>query len=130
MITKTFHSNHVLIGFFFSPATGNGGVSSRLSYVLLATDSISDRCPSRLPRGRGQKTADAGTSDMRPTTLHCNWSVIQTTQQGAQARAARVSVCTHYLREAVCYGLERDQVGSDWRRKWMKKKRKEIINNH
>lgn len=74
-------------------------------------------------------TADAGTSDTRVSAAHCNCSVIQSAQRGARARsaAAPVLVCTHYLRDAVCYGLEQDQVGSDWRKKCVKKRTEEIL---
>lgn len=75
------------------------------------------------------ETADAGTSDTRGSAAHCNCRVIQTAHRGARARsaAAPVSVCTHYLCDAVCYGLEQDQVGSDWRKRCVKKRTKEIL---
>lgn len=112
----------VLIGFIFSllslAAVATCTASAMFCWQLTAF-------PTGVRRGchadADRKTADADTSDTRTTTVRCNCSVIQTTRRGARARAARVSLCTHYLREAVCYGLERDQVASDWRGKWVQK---------
>lgn len=81
----------ILTAFFFLLPLTAAAPGPASATFWLATDGFRDSCLSRLPRGRGQKTAYAGASDTPATPAHCNCSVIQTTQQGARARAARVS---------------------------------------